>query len=368
MRIAILGTRGIPASYGGFETFAEHLSTRLVARGHDVFVALRPTNEWQDRLDFLPAENFLHTSIRNSFGMLSVRRISRFIDSHQIDIVHAHVARDYMAASIAARSARNVKLVLTRHAASPLKPFYRFAISNLNAAIAVSPVVADELVKVFPKEKLRVIPNGLEIAPEIAATGLAGEFRHMLEIPDGEPVVAAVGELTLQKGQRDLVLAANEIVKRVPDCHFVIVGDDNSIDRHFRRELKRLVKVLGLETRFHWLDHVDDTSGLVAATDIMVSTAHADPPGVVILDAMAAGKAVISTDTEGARELISHHDALTPIKDPVALADKICVYLKDDEQRSKLGADLRAGIAERFGLTQMADDTERTYRDVLSIG
>ena len=38
MRIAILGTRGIPAGYGGFETFAEHLSTRLVARGHDVTV------------------------------------------------------------------------------------------------------------------------------------------------------------------------------------------------------------------------------------------------------------------------------------------------------------------------------------------
>src|SRR4030095_13113846 len=38
MRIAILGTRGIPASYGGFETFAEHLSTRLVARGHEVTV------------------------------------------------------------------------------------------------------------------------------------------------------------------------------------------------------------------------------------------------------------------------------------------------------------------------------------------
>ncbi|HEX7958205.1 MAG TPA: glycosyltransferase [Pyrinomonadaceae bacterium] len=41
MRIAILGTRGIPASYGGFETFAEQLSTRLVARGHDVTVYCR---------------------------------------------------------------------------------------------------------------------------------------------------------------------------------------------------------------------------------------------------------------------------------------------------------------------------------------
>ena len=41
MRIAILGTRGIPANYGGFETFAEHLSTRLAARGHDVTVYCR---------------------------------------------------------------------------------------------------------------------------------------------------------------------------------------------------------------------------------------------------------------------------------------------------------------------------------------
>src|SRR5436190_4969416 len=41
MRIAILGTRGVPASYGGFETFAEHLATRLVARGHDVTVYCR---------------------------------------------------------------------------------------------------------------------------------------------------------------------------------------------------------------------------------------------------------------------------------------------------------------------------------------
>src|SRR5438045_9270032 len=41
MRIVILGTRGVPANYGGFETFAEHLSTRLVARGHEVTVYCR---------------------------------------------------------------------------------------------------------------------------------------------------------------------------------------------------------------------------------------------------------------------------------------------------------------------------------------
>ena len=63
MRIAILGTRGIPASYGGFETFAEHLSTRLVARGHEVtvygrahYISPRQLEYHGVRLEVLPAE------------------------------------------------------------------------------------------------------------------------------------------------------------------------------------------------------------------------------------------------------------------------------------------------------------------------
>jgi glycosyltransferase involved in cell wall biosynthesis len=299
--------------------------------------------------------------------MLNVRRISSFIEKHQIDIAHAHVARDYMAASIAVRKAKNTKLVLTRHAASPLKPFYRFAIGNLETAIAVSPLIHEQLVRVFPPEKVRLIVNGLDIGAITNDNGASGrEFRRLIEISDDVPLVAAAGELTLHKGQRDLVLAANEVIKRVPNCHFVIVGEDTSIDQHFRRELKRLVKVLGLDKQFSWLNDLDDISPLVAAADILVSPAHSDTLGLTILDAMAAGKAVIATETDGARELISHPGALTPVKDPVGLADRICWYLENDDERRKLGADLRAAAVEKFGMQEMADATERVYLDVLN--
>ena len=73
MRIALLGTRGIPASYGGFETFAEQLSTRLAARGHEVFVYCRnrlPQSEYRGvDLRYLPAirhkylETIAHTGL-----------------------------------------------------------------------------------------------------------------------------------------------------------------------------------------------------------------------------------------------------------------------------------------------------------------
>ena len=86
-------------TFGGGERHLVDLCRELTKRGHEVYVALRPTSEWQNRLDFLPPENFLHVSIRNSFGMFSAKRIARFADEKGIEIIHAHVARDYLAAT-----------------------------------------------------------------------------------------------------------------------------------------------------------------------------------------------------------------------------------------------------------------------------
>ncbi len=355
-------------TFGGGERHLVDLSRELVARGHQVFVALRPTNEWHGHLDFLPPESFMHVSIRNSFGMISAKQMGQFIKDERIDIVHAHVARDYLAASIACRLAKSARLVLTRHVVFPLKPFHRFALRNVDAAIAVSAGVRLQLARIFSEAKIRTIPNGIDMSDTSAESQGRErvEFRTLHNIPLAAPLVVTVGELKVLKGQRDLVLAANEILKQIPDCHFVIAGKDNSIDKKFRRELKRLVRVLGHEERFLWLDWLDDLSPLLSAADIFVSPSHSESFGLAILDAMAAGTAVVATDTDGARELLRSSEPLVPIKDPVALADKICWYLTNDEARKDHGQRLRTTAGEMFSLTRMADATEAVYRDVLS--
>lgn len=344
------------------------LCRALAGRGHEVFIALRPTNEWQERLDFVAEERFLHMSIRNSFGMFSAKRIGRFIEKEKIDIIHAHVARDYVAASIAARVAKDVKMVLTRHVMFPMKPFHRFALRNVEAAIAVSPPVGEQLIRIFPTEKVRVIANGIDLTGQdgLDHERAGSEFREMHSIPGNAPLVVSVGELLPLKGQRDFVLAAGEIVKRIPDCRFVVAGRDHSIDKSFRRELKRLVKVFGLDDRFLWLDWLDDLSPLLAAADVFVSPSHSESFGLAILDAMAAGRAIVATDTDGARSLIDDERALVPMKDPVALAAKVCFYLENEEPRVRLGAHLKQAAAERFGLDRMVDETEALYKWIVS--
>jgi glycosyltransferase involved in cell wall biosynthesis len=306
-------------------------------------------------------------SVRNSFGTFSTRRIASFIEEHDIQIVHAHAGRDYLTASIACRVSQGAKLVITRHLTLPLKPFHRFALRNVDAVIAVSPGVKSQLERTFGSEKITVIPNGVtdgDLEPEARAE-LGAEFRAFHDIPADVPVIAAIGELKVLKGQRDLVLAANEIVKRFPACRFIVAGRDNSVDQKFRRELRRLARVLGLEDKFLWLDWLDDVTPLLAAADLFVSASHLESFGLAILEAMAAGTPVVATSTDGARELIRDRDALVPLKDPVALAERICRLLAEPGLRRSCGEQQRRNAAEMFSLDSMIDATELVYSKML---
>lgn len=354
-------------TFGGGERHFVDLCRELMANGHEVFVALRPSNEWQDRLHFIPRENFLHVSIRNSFGMFSAKKIGRFVEERGIEIVHAHVARDYLAASVAVRTVKDAKLILTRHVVFPMKPFHRFALRNVDAAVAVSPPVHVQLEKIFPPRKVHTIPNGIDfidLSGDVR-TGKAVEFREFHSIPIDVPLIATLGELIPLKGQRDFVLAANELLKQRPDCRFVIAGKDNSLDKRFRRELKRLVRVFGHEDNFIWLDWLEDISPLMAAADIFVSPSHSESFGLAMLDAMAFGTPVIATRTDGAKELITDHNALVPIKDPIALAEKLASYLNRPDILRTLAETQMQNARERYGLGRMIDKTIGLYESVL---
>jgi glycosyltransferase involved in cell wall biosynthesis len=352
--------------FGGGERHVVDLCRGLQARGHEVFAAIRPTSRWQDRLDFLPAERLLRVSIRNSVGVFSAIRMRDFIRENNIEIVHAHVARDYIPASIACMAARDARFVLTRHVMFPLKPFNRFALKNLAHAIGVSDAVGVELKRLFPT-KVSVINNGIDIENYNVADPekLRAAFRTTHEISAVAPLVGTLGELKEMKGQREFVLAAAEIVKAVPDCQFVIVGLDNTVDKRFRRELKRLASVLGLDDRIMWLDWLEDTSEVFSAIDVFVSPSRSESFGLAILEAMAHGKAIVATETDGANQLLADCGKLVPVNDPVKMAAAIVKILGNTAEISAAGSKAKRTAAERYSLKRMIDETEAVYDSVL---
>jgi glycosyltransferase involved in cell wall biosynthesis len=354
-------------SFGEHEHHIVDLSRGLMERGHVVFAALRPTSDWQERLDFLPPENILRVSIRNSFGILSSRRIADFVRENEIEIVHAHIPRDYIPASLACTISKSARFVLTRHAPAPLRPFNRFALKNLTRAVAVSSASEASLRRLFPPEKIAAIHNGVDPRrlDRLDLPELRERFRSEHSIPLSVPLVGITDELSEAGGVRDLVVAALEVLKPAPNTRFLIVGLDNSPGRSFRRELRRLTRAFQVEENFVWLNSVSEAE-FFAAIDIFVSVPHQESSGLSILEAMSHSKAVVALNTEGVPELLGMSELLAAPGDAGDLAAKIARLAADDEIRASIAEELRRRALEKYSLERMIDATEEMYASILA--
>lgn len=357
-------------NFGGGEKHLHDLSKGLVERGHEIFVAARPSAVWLDKFAFLPAESIFKIPLRNSFDIFSARRLAKIIQENDIEIVHAHLARDYPIASLAVRLAsKKPKLVLTRHVLFPIKSLQKIVLKNTAKVIAVSSAVEAVLQKTFPAEKIVAIPNGIEIEKWSKAdhVKLCEAFRFEHDISFEAQLIGTIGELKPLKGQEDFILAAQIIAEKFPESHFVIVGKDNSFDQSFRRKLKRLVKVFNLDERFLWLDWVEDTAEILHALDVYASASHSESFGLSILEAMASGTGIVATETEGAKELVENNRTgkLVPIENPTALAEAVCQLLENPQTSKDFGEKAQKTAAERFSVEKMINETEKIYKQLL---
>lgn len=356
-------------SFGSWERHFVDLCRGLQNRGHEVFVIIRPTSEWKERLDFLPKQNVFYFSVRNSFGIFNAQKIAKIIREKEIEIVHAHVTKDYFPSSLACRVAQKPKFVLTRHSPSSMKSFQRFSLTNLGKAIAVSEGIKADLQRLFAKEKTVIIPNGFEIndVPAEVRRKSGEEFRFENNIPFDSLFVGTIGDLKEANGQRDFVLAAQIVAERFHDAHFAVIGEDKTPNKSFRRELKRMVKVFGLEKQFLWLNWVADKSKFFNALDVFTMPPHERSFALDIIEAMAHRTAIVATQTVSAKDILQDNETglIVPTKEPVQLAEAINRLLSDEDLRISIGQKAQMNVREKFNLQKMIEETERVYQSLI---
>src|SRR6185503_13910869 len=213
---------------GGGEVHVADLVRGLSDRGHAVYLAVRPNSPLRGPLAGVIA-SWHEMPLRNSLDLQSARAITDLINQHNIDLVHAHIGRDYLVAALACRNARRAKLVLTRHHYLPLKrnALYRWLLDEVSAVIAVSDSVRESVIEriQLPPDRVRTIPNWID--PErfrpIDRDAARGLFRLR-----GSLVVACIGQVTQAKGQEEFVRAAGRVGQRRTDVEFVIVGEEQN--------------------------------------------------------------------------------------------------------------------------------------------
>ena len=340
--------------FGGGERHLADLSRALVDLGHEVYAAAVPFSPLWSELSFLPEKFALTNYLKNLTGL------AKFIRKHEIEIVHAHAARDYHLAALAVRLASCGRLVLTRHALFPLRGINRHLMRGAGRVIAVSEAVAESVRRsgVIESSKISVVYNGIDVDRFTSITR-DGEFPVL---------VGTVGHLAPIKGQDVFVRAAALISARRKDVQFVVIGEDKSPQMQHRRSLETLVAELGLNGSIALPGWTDDIPAMLSSLTLFVSAARAEPFGLSIVEAMAAGLPVVATASEGALEIIEDGvtGTLVPIDDPEALAEAINDLLDDPAERSRLGRNAMLAARQHFSLARMATDTERIYREVLS--
>jgi glycosyltransferase involved in cell wall biosynthesis len=355
-------------SLGGGERHLADLANGLVSNGHDVFIALRPNSAVIDELKRVPRENISTVPLRNSLDAASARSLATLVRKNKIQIVHAHMARDYPLAAYAARRNPGSRLIVTRHVLFPLNRLHRITLSQASRIIAVSEAVASQLRAnaVVAAEKISVVLNGIDTARFMTTRAEfdPSQFRKTWQLPDDCLLVGTVGELTPLKGQEEFLQAASQVSKEYRAAYFIIAGLDHSAENMNRRRLEHLIEELNLTERVRLVGWLENLAELYSALDVFVSASHTESFGLAIAEAMASGTAVVATETEGAAELIQAGESaeLVPIGNVEKLAEAILALLKDGETRTRLGLSAQRAAAARFGVERMIAETEEIYR------
>ncbi len=346
---------------GGGEKHLADLANGIARRGHEVYAALMPSSPLLAELSSVPKQNILELPIRNSLNVASALKLARFVRQHEIEIVHAHVARDYPLAALSARRA-GARLVLTRHVLFPLNRIHKLTLRRTARVIAVSQAVADALraQNIFDQDRIVLIHNGIDVdrfakGREDIASRKGGADKKLR--------VGMIGHLAPIKGQEDFIRAASVCCGRRDDVEFIIAGEDKSRRGEHRRNLEKRISELGLNQRVVLLGWVEDVAKLLATFDLFVSSSRSEPFGLSIVEAMAGGVPVIATMSEGACEIIDDNQTgrLVPIGDVEALAKAIGELLSDPKERDRLSENARGAVRQRFSLERMLEATEQVY-------
>ena len=304
-------------------------------------------------------------------------RLARIIRKVRPDVVHTHTAKAGAVGRTAALLAgpRKPVVVHTFHGHVLRGYFGRAgtlvfrAIETVLARVtdrlvAVSPEVRDELVSlgVAPSERFTVIRLGIELEPRVAFDGDLPELRRRHGIGADTFVVGWFGRMTAVKRTDDLLTTLAALHERGVAALLILVGDGDD-----RERLEERAHELGLARSCLFLGYQEDVAPWYAVCDAIALTSASEGTPVTIIEALAAGRAVVATRVGGVPDVVDEGESgfLVPPGDTDALAGRLELLARDPGLRAEMGRTGRERVLRRYAVERLVDDVDALYRDLL---
>jgi len=218
-------------------------------------------------------------------------------------------------------------------------------------------------------EKTHVLYNGVDL-DEFRPRPKSGYLHRELGLAPETHLVGTIGQISLRKGQDVLVEAASSLARKLPNVHYLIVGErwsDKPESRGFESELRAAANGR-LASRLHFLGFRRDVNQVLNELCLLMHPARQEPLGRVLLEAAASGLAVVATDVGGTAEIFPRHREaarLVPPDDPDALAAAVLELMGNEPLRASLGAAARRRAQEAFSVERAATRLVEHYRQVM---
>jgi glycogen(starch) synthase len=390
MRILMLSWEYPPRIIGGISRVVHDLAQRLGAQGNEVHIVTcldqgAPEEEKDEyvrvhrvRCYDLSTMNFVDWVLQLNFAILE--KCIRLVGStERFDIIHAH---DWIVAFAARvlKASYGIPLVSTIHATEwgrnwGIHNEVQRYISSVEwwltyeswRVIVNSGYMYNEVCQVFhlPQDKIRVIPNGVDL-DKFKGYGRDYGFRRNFAA-DREKIVFFVGRLVNEKGAHILLDAMPKILAYYNDVKLVVTGKGPQLDY-----LRNKAAIMGIGDKVYFTGYIsdDNLSRLYMCVDVAVFPSLYEPFGIVALEGMVAGVPVVVSDVGGIGEIVEHGiDGMKAYAgNPGSLADSILEILHNPGRAEDMKARAFDKLRRLYDWRLISEQALKTYEEVVNDG
>lgn len=354
---------------GGAETVVLNLAARLDPKRFRSIVLMPPGPWLNPRLKELGIP-VLEVSWKSWWDVRGPWAMIKAVREHQVDLIHSHLPGQNFYSCIV-RSVTGVPTFVTYHGPVELewsqnfkgRLRLQFVRSRATGIVVVCDLVKQLLVDLgFGQDRIVRIYNGIDPAPYTHVR--SPSLRKELGLSADTKLVGMIANVRQTKGYEYFVQAAAAVCKEHSDVVFLAVGD---VNEELARPVKVLHQQLGLGDRLRFLGFRSDVSDILQELDVFVLASTSEGMPLSILEAMAAGKPIVSTQCGGIPEMVEHDRTgwLVPPADSAALAESIMTLLKDPSRGDQAGKVARERFLRDFTLDGMIAQYEKLYLSYL---
>lgn len=330
------------------------------------FLCALRNSEWlENEFDLCPLFVAGIYSFKSMRGLRGVLSLSQFFKKEKFDIVQAHFRDSSIAGIIAAKLAGIKTIIGTRrnqgYWLTPLemkiqKGLDRWITKYISNSQSTRQWLNNN--EGVDYKRIEVINNGFDLSvfpDDFSAT--RKQIRISLCIAESAPVVVIVANLRAVKDHVTFLKAAQIVHCHIPTTRFIVVGAGPELEK-----LEILSADLGIAPVVSFLGVRHDIPNVLAACDVGILSSVSESFSNAVVEYMAAGLPVITTDVGGARESVDDgvNGYIVPVGDSAKMGEKI-IKLLESGRTAEMGQESRRRSSERFELMRMVDNTELLY-------